>query len=258
VRWIALPASMVSLFAEFSGDDLLLGSVGRLALVTESLALATITWRLFRRTGPVREMLARHHPGAWFQVTDRLWMAALTGLPLVLAGLSLAGYHYTATRLATRMAATWGVLALALMLRSLALRWLLIVYRQLALKRARERRAELAARQPGDGEGTTELPAVDDRSLELRLSDINEQSRRLVRLAVIAGGLACVAVIWQDIVPAVGYLGRFTLWHGGLAAAADTGEPPRITLVEVLTAALGGTVTILACRNLPGLLDLAA
>jgi len=257
VRWIALPASVVSLFAEFSGDDLLIGSVGRLALVTESLSLATITWRLFRPQGPVRGMLARHHPGAWFQVTDRLWIAALVGLPLVLTGLSLAGYHYTATRFATRMAATWGVLGLGLMLRSLALRWLLIIYRQLARKRARERRAEQAARQPGDGEAAAELPAVDDRSLELRLSDINEQSRRLVRLAVIAGGLACLAVIWQDIVPAMGYLGRFTLWHGGLAAAGDTGEPARITLVEVLTAVLGGTVTILACRNLPGLLDLA-
>ena len=256
-RWVCLPASVVYLITEFSGDELFSGTVGRLALVTESLALATITWRLFRPRGPVRAMLARHHTHAWFQVTDRLWMGVLVALPLALAVLSLAGYHYTATRLATQMAATWGVLGLGLIVRALALRWLLLVYRQLAFKRARERRAELQSRQAGDGEAAAELPSTDARSTELRLADINEQSRRLVRLVVAVGGLACLAFIWQDIVPAVGYLNRFSLWNSGLAAIGETGEPVRITLVELILAGIWLAITILACRNLPGLLDLA-
>ena len=257
VRWVCLPASIVCLFTEFSGDELLSGTIGRLALVTESLALAAISWRLFRPAGPVRGMLARHHAGAWLQIADRLWIGLFVALPLALAALSLAGYHYTATRLATRMAVTWGVLGLGIFVRSLALRWLLLVYRKLAVKRARERRADLQARQAGDGEPAAELPATDGRSLELRLADINEQSQRLVRLAVMAGGLACLAVIWQDIVPAVGYLGRFTLWNSGLTAVGEAGDPMRITLIELLFAGLSGIVTVLACRNLPGLLDLA-
>jgi potassium efflux system protein len=254
VRTLALPAAAVSMFTAFLGDDLLTGTVGRLAFITESLALTAITWELFRGTGPLRAMLVRQHPGAWFQATDRLWTAALVAMPLAFAGLSTVGYHYTATQLAVRMAATWGVLALAVGLRALSLRWLLIVYRRLAVRRARERRAELIARQTGEAEIVAELPAIDDRSLELKLSDINEQSQRLVRLAVVGLGLALLTLIWHEIVPAVGYLDRFTLWTSGLPGPG--GEVGRITPVELLLAAVWITGTILACRNLPGVLDL--
>ncbi len=254
-KWTCLPTAVLCLFAEYRGDELLVGTVGRLALVAACLSLAVITAGLFRRSGPVRTMLARQHPTAWFQVTDRLWTGLLVALPVALAGLSLAGYQYTAVGLSTRLFATWGVIGLGLVIRAVVLRWLLLVHRRLTLKRARARRAELHARQ--ETEAAAELPVADDRSLELRLSDIEQQSRRLVRLAVILGGCGLLAVIWHDIVPAVGYLGRFTLWQSGLAAAGPGGEPVRITLVEALLAAVGATVTILACRNLPGLLDLA-
>ena len=252
---LCLPAAAISMFTSFLGDELLTGTVGRLAFIAESLALTGITGELFRGSGPLRAMLVRQHPGAWFQATDRLWTAALVVMPLVFAGLSAVGYHYTATGLAMRMTATWGVIALAVGVRALALRWLLIVYRRLAVRRARERRAELVARQAGEAEGVVELPAIDDRSLELKLSDINDQSRRLVRLAVAGLGLALVTVIWHEIVPAVGYLDRFTLWTSSLPGVG--GESGRITPVEVLLAAVWITATVLACRNLPGLLDLA-
>jgi len=256
VRTACLPASVVCMFAEFLGDELLTSTVGRIALIVESLTLATITVELFRGSGPLRAMLARQHPGAWFQATDRLWSTLLVAMPVLLAMLSAGGYHYTATRLATRMAATWGVIAFGVGLRALALRWLTIVYRRLAMKRARERRAELQARQAGDAEGAQEIPVTDDRSLELRLSDINEQSQRLVRLAVIGLGCALLTLIWHDIVPAVGYLERFALWTSGLAGAGEGAQAIRITLWDLLLAAVWVTVTLLACRNLPGLLDL--
>jgi len=255
VRTICLPAAAVSMFTSFLGDELLTSTVGRLAFIAESLVLAAITRELFHGSGPLRAMLVRQHPGAWFQATDRLWTAALVAMPLAFAGLSAVGYHYTATRLAVRMAATWGVIALAVGLRALALRWLLIGYRRLAVRRVRERRAELDARQAGEVEIVSDLPATDDRSLELKLSDINEQSQRLVRLAVAGLGLALLTFIWREIVPAVGYLDRFTLWTSGLPGVG--GESGRITPVEVLMAAAWITVTTLACRNLPGLLDLA-
>jgi potassium-dependent mechanosensitive channel len=254
-KWTCLPAAVICLFAEFRGDELLIGTVGRLALVAACLSLAVITAGLFRRSGPVRTMLTRQHPSAWFQATDQLWTGLLVALPVGLAGLSLAGYQYTAVRLSTRLFATWGVIGLGLAIRSLVLRWLLVVHRQLTLKRARARRAELTVRQ--EIEAAAELPVADDRSLELRLSDIEQQSQRLVRLAVILGGCGLLTVIWHDIVPAVGYLGRFTLWESGLATAGPVGEAVRITFAEALLAVVWGTVTILACRNLPGLLDLA-
>jgi potassium efflux system protein len=64
-------------------------------------------------------------------------------------------------------------------------------------------------------------------------------------------------MIWHDIVPAVGYLSRFTLWQSSVGSGGEAGSLVRITFVEALLAAVGAVVTVLACRNLPGVLDLA-
>ncbi len=253
-RCACLPAGVIVMFTEATGDELLIGTVGRFALVAESLTLAGITWRLVRRSGPVQAVMSRHFTGAWLQVATRLLACLLVVLPLVLTGLTLAGYHYTAVRLSDRLFATWALIGIGVGIRSLVLRWLLLVHRRLAMKRARERRAEQSARQE---ESAGELPVADGRAHELRLADVQEQSHRLVRLAMTVAMCGCLAVIWHDIIPAVGYLGRFTLWYGGVVAGSDSGELVRITLVEAILAVIWATVTVLACRNLPGLLDLA-
>lgn len=253
-RCTCLPAGVIVMFTESTGDELLMSTVGRFALVAECLSLAGITWRLVGQSGPVQAMLARQHAGAWLHVAARLLARLLVVLPVVLAGLSLAGYHYTAVRLSDRLVVTWALIGIGVGVRSLVLRWLVLVHRRLAMKRARERRAELSSRQE---ESAGELPVTDGRGLELRLADVQEQSRRLVRLALTVAICGCLAVIWHDIIPAVGYLGRFTLWYGGVAVGSDSGELVRITLVEAILAGIWATVTVLACRNLPGLLDLA-
>ncbi len=256
-RATALPAWMVVLFTEASGDDLFISTVGRLALVAGCLTIAIITHRLFRRSGPVQAMLTQHHPGAWFQLLDRAGTRLLVMLPIALAGLSLAGYHYTAVRLSWRLSATWGVIGLGIAFWSLTMRWLSIVHSRLTLRRARERRAQLAARQESSPDTPAELPVADDRSLQLPLSDIEDQARRLTQLAIASAAVGCLAMIWHDIVPAVGYLSRFTLWQSSVGSGGEAGTLVRITLVEALLAGLGAAVTVLACRNLPGVLDLA-
>lgn len=256
-RAIALPAGTVVLVSEASGDDLLIGTVGRLALVAGCLVLAVITQRLFRRSGPVQAMLTRHHPGAWFQLLDRAVTRLLVMVPIALAGLSLAGYHYTAVRISWRVSVTWGVIGLGIVLRALIMRWLAIVHSRLTLRRARERRATLAARQETGNDTAAEMPRADDRSLQLPLSDIEDQARRLVQLTIAIAGVGCLAMIWHDIVPAVGYLSRFTLWQSSVSSGGEAGTLVRITLVEAMLAMIGVIVTVLACRNLPGVLDLA-
>jgi potassium-dependent mechanosensitive channel len=178
-------------------------------------------------------------------------------VPIALAGLSLAGYHYTAVRLSWRLSATWAVLGLGMVCQALMMRWLAIIHSRLTLRRARERRANLAARQEASCDSVTEIPLADDHSLQLPLSDIEDHTRRLAHMAIAIAGVGCLAMIWHDIVPAVGYLSRFTLWQSGVSSGGEAGTLVHITLVEAMLAAIGVIVTVLACRNLPGVLDLA-
>ena len=277
----SLPAGFVSLFCVYMSDELLISTVGRVALILSLLSLATISLEIFRSGGPIAKALVHGEDTPWVRWGYRVGAGALVIVPLVLAFVSAIGFHYTATRLSTRMAATWGAIALLVGLRGVALRWLTIVYRRVAFKRAKERRAAIqqarlaaiqqaglaaiqqarlaAIQQTGLAapDATVDPHACSDPSLETDLSDVNRQSQRLIRIAVTILGGAILMLIWRDILPALGYLNRFELWTDGVASPGQDGEIPRVTLVDLF---LGGgwlALTYIACRNLPGLLDIS-
>lgn len=251
-----LPATFVWLITENTGDQLMISTVGRLALIVESLALSTIAFELLRPCSPLVRSIRMNTEMSWAKTTYRIWASVLVLMPAVLAFVSAVGFHYTATRLSTRMAATWGVIALMIGLQAFAMRWLLVVYRRFAIRRSREKRAAMQARQQSIDE-SGEVPIVPDTSLELRLADINDQAQSLIRIAATVIGAILLTVIWHEILPALGYLNRFTFWENGLLPINEQGVRPRVTLVDLFFGGACMTVTILACRNLPGLLDIS-
>jgi hypothetical protein len=123
----SLPAGFVSLFCVYMSDELLISTVGRVALILSLLSLATISLEIFRSGGPIAKALVHGEDTPWVRWGYRVGAGALVIVPLVLAFVSAIGFHYTATRLSTRMAATWGAIALLVALRGVALRWLTIV-----------------------------------------------------------------------------------------------------------------------------------
>jgi potassium efflux system protein len=259
VRATSLPAGVVCGFTEFTGDELLTSTVGRLALMIESVATSLISYQLLRPSGAVAAMIARELPRSWLHGGYRAWTSVLVAAPLGFAVASAVGWHYTATRLATRLVATWVAIAVLVGLRELGMRWLQVVYRRLAARRSRERRAELQARQTGGGGDAGGEPLVaTEAGLEVKLTDVNRQSQQVIRIGVALLGIVLLAVVWREVVPAIGYLDKFELWSDGTLPAGERGEGPRITLFDLLTAVAWATATVLACRNLPGLLDLAA
>jgi potassium efflux system protein len=257
-KYTSVPAGFVCLFTGFTGDEFLISTVGRLALIAQTLAITTISFELFRESGAVGRMLQVEHKGSWYQHSYRLWSGVLIFAPLALGFISAIGFHYTATRLSTRIAATWTAIALILVVRALAMRWLLMVYRRLAFQRARDRRAALVqARQADAGEQPLENIPVTDNPLELRLSDVNEQSQRLIRIGVLVLGVGLLMLIYRDILPALGYFNRFQFWTNSVVPPTEQGELVRVTLVDLFWGAVWLSLTVISCRNLPGLLDIS-
>jgi len=251
-----LPASFICLFAEHTDDQLMISTVGRVALIVESLSLSTIVFELLRSNSPLMRSVKNADQHTWARHTYKLWASALVIMPAVLAFVSAIGFHYTATRLSTRMAATWGVIALMIGLHAFAMRWLLVVYRRFAIRRSREKRAALQTRQNAMSESGA-VAIVPDTSLELRLTDINDQAQSLIRIAATVVGAFLLIIIWHEILPALGYLNRFTFWENGLLPVNEQGERPMVTLVDLFFGSACLAIAILACRNLPGLLDIS-
>lgn len=257
--WLAkiccIPARFICVVAETTDDQLMISTVGRVALIIELLAVSTIVFELLRPASPLVRSIRTNGQSSWAKNTYKIWATVLVLLPAVLAFVSAIGFHYTATRLSARTAATWAVIALMVGLRASALRWLLVVYRRFAIRRSREKRAAMQAQQSVTDTGAANV--VPDSSLELRLTDVNDQAQSLIRIATTVIGAVLMTLIWHEILPALGYLNRFEFWDNSLQPINEYGVRPRVTLVDLFFGGACMTITVLACKNLPGLLDIS-
>ncbi|MCR9246143.1 MAG: mechanosensitive ion channel [bacterium] len=183
-------------------------------------------------------------------------------VPMVLITLAAAGYHFTARELLFRLEASIGVIALAILLYELALRWMLLAKRRLALKQAKALREAAAAK-------TTDAEVIPSDNPQLvtetiNLTTINVQSRKLVGGALLLIVVGVLWAIWGEVLPALRGLNDITLWN--VASETTTVVDDRqvtttvnsaITLWNLLLSLLALSITFAAARNIPGILELA-
>jgi len=180
------------------------------------------------------------------------------GFFLYLLFLEYSGYRYTVNRLVHLMILSIWAGLLVLLAYNLAVRWLLVTERRLALTRAREKRRELqearAAKEAAEavGENQPELPELE----EINLSAISEQTRRLLRVAATLAMFIALALIWSQLTAAIGRLDELVLWtHTSGSGDKQVLIPVSVWDVGINLLVIG--LMIVAGRNLPGLLEIA-
>jgi potassium efflux system protein len=207
---------------------------------------------LHPRYGVLREYL-QANSGGWIDRLRFIWYIGLCIAPIVLLGMSLMGYHYTATRLAMHLHTSFMTLVGLLLIYCIICRWLLLRKRTLIVQQARQRLEE-ARRRDADG---SLPPAASTTSLPIELTDlshINAQTMRLVSSTLLFAAIAAIAFIWSSVLPAVGALDSVKLWS---VTGATPDEKLPVTLANLLLAIPAAIMTIVAAKNLPGLLEIA-
>ena len=263
---------VVSMLRE--ADDRWIESLARTVVM---LALLVILWMGHR--------IMRPHEGLWATARKLqrtapsrlqfLLYGATVATPLVLLTLTAMGYYYTVLRISERLELTVAVVGAIIIGRALALRWLFLSRRRIAMeqaKKAREARKALA-------EGAKEA-VIEEEAERLDIARIDIQTSRLVQgVAWLAFGLT-LWFIWINELPALNVLDTVELWPGANdtqvvqsgpgtgvaatlgaqseapdAAVSDTGSKP-ITLGDLLVALLIALLAWLAAVNIPGLLEI--
>ncbi|MFT3790667.1 MAG: mechanosensitive ion channel [Rudaea sp.] len=254
VPWIALavlvPTFIHNGLREISGDEID-ATIGRALFILGTLGLAAIAWRLL---GPGRIWSQRAAKLDDEPVRLRQFARfGFTAAFVALAALAAAGYFFTALLLAEHLLLSLIAILAVGVIHGLAVRWLTLGERRLALKRAEDRqRAELdSVGPPVEGEA---LPDVEAE--EMALTDLGAQTRTVLRLATLLLLAASLLVIWSDIAPALSFLDRITVWKSGALDAAGKPVALNVTLRHVLESALLLATTFVATRNLPGLLEI--
>ncbi|MCA8923463.1 MAG: mechanosensitive ion channel [Planctomycetes bacterium] len=107
-------------------------SIGRLAFCAgEVVLLAFLYWTL-RASSPVVQSLRERSPNGIALRLRPLWYPLAVGLPLLLLGLCLGGYFYTATHLERRLLMSLLAVVVLAVAYGISLRWLLLARRRLA------------------------------------------------------------------------------------------------------------------------------
>nr|WP_314492368.1 mechanosensitive channel MscK [uncultured Pseudomonas sp.] len=170
---------------------------------------------------------------------------AFTALPIALFVAVCFGYYYTALKLTDRLIYTLYLLLFWLVIEAAFMRGLSVAARRLAYQRAISKRQ--ASKEGLDGEVVIEEPALD-------IEQVNQQSLRLIRLALLGGFMAALYWVWSDLLSVFAYLNNFTLYEYSSGTGAATSLVP-ISLGDLLGALVIGGITIALASNLPGLLE---
>ncbi|HEX5513625.1 MAG TPA: mechanosensitive ion channel domain-containing protein [Gammaproteobacteria bacterium] len=232
---VAVPVSFLITLTETQADELHRDSLGRLAFTIGSIALAIFAWRVLRPRFRLARAGTRERRRGWWRIR-RLLRVAMTALPLGLAALALYGYYYTALQLESRFITTGWLLVGLMIVGNLLLRWIRLAEQQLLAIPAR----------PGRGAGKTRA--------ELNLATADEQIRTLFTVAVTVITLMGVWLIWSDLLPAFNILEGVVLWESTGGAGAPLIQ---VTVGDLALAVVVIGFTLIAARNLPGVLEIA-
>ncbi|MHA6492249.1 mechanosensitive channel MscK [Pseudomonas borbori] len=201
---------------------------------------ALMTWLLHKLllTGPARE-----HASAFRMLIGMVFSL----LPLALIVAVGFGYYYTALKLSDRLIDTLYVLMVWLIIEAAFIRGLGVAARRLAYQRATAKRLAQAKETAEGPEVVTEQPTLD-------IEQVNQQSLRLVRLALLGGFLAALYWVWADLISVLAYLDNINLYEY-TSGTGETATLVPISLRDVLGALLIIGITVALGRNLPGLLE---
>ncbi|MCP3750104.1 mechanosensitive channel MscK [Pseudomonas sp. SBB6] len=170
---------------------------------------------------------------------------AFTALPVALFIAVCFGYYYTALKLTDRLIDTLYLLMFWLVIEAAFVRGLAVAARRLAYQRALSKRQ--ATKEGLDGEAVVEEPTLD-------IEQVNQQSLRLIRLALLGGFIAALYWVWSDLISVFAYLDNITLYEYTSGTGAAMSMVP-ISLGDMIGALVIIGITIALAGNLPGLLE---
>nr|WP_319527178.1 mechanosensitive channel MscK [Pseudomonas laurentiana] len=170
---------------------------------------------------------------------------AFTVLPIALFVAVCFGYYYTALKLTDRLIDTLYLLMLWLVVEAAFVRGLAVAARRLAYQRAQSKRH--AVKEGPDGETIIEEPTLD-------IEQVNQQSLRLIRLALLGIFIGALYWVWADLISVFAYLDNITLYEYTSGTGAAMSMVP-ISLGDLLGALVIVGITFALASNLPGLLE---
>ncbi|MEC9482662.1 MAG: mechanosensitive ion channel domain-containing protein, partial [Halomonas sp.] len=238
--WLGLaliPVLLIGTLARDDGPSLAERPISLFLLLAGLLSMSVLMARLIMAHVP-------HFGANPFRLTLGLALSAAT---LILAGLIVVGYEYTALRLIGRFVISLYIFGLWILVEAAVVRGLAVAARRLAYRRAVARRRAQTQEGAEGGLEVIEEPPLD-------LDQVNQQSLRLSKLILFLGFSVVLYLVWADLLTVLSYLDNISIWSITRGEGDSLTQTP-ITVADLLTGLFIFVMTFLMARNLPGLLE---
>lgn len=247
--WLALPVVLIARLHGHRASELGTETMTRPLLLLMCSAFAWLTWTAMRPGGGLSLVPQQGQRGGWFQ-RHAHWPIPLA--LLVFAVLQATGYSRVSFLLFSATFQTLFLVFALLVVRQLVLRWLVIQERKLARNRRLIQLETERLEREQAGLGTSDAPPSVEPE-EVTVASIGGQTRALLRAALITVGGIGIFWVWSDLLPALQVLDTIELWRFD-----GNGEQSAhfVSLRLLLVSLVAITLTIIASRNLPGLLEI--
>ncbi|MCX7066942.1 MAG: mechanosensitive ion channel [Methylococcales bacterium] len=253
LRFIMIPCSFIIRVTLNSGMPAYSDSLGRFALNIGVFVMVIFLAKLLNpRHGLTRDTIILY-PDGWIAKLRYVYYLAAYA-PLVIIGFSIAGYYLSALELQQKAIITlWFVFSMVIFY-ELALRWLTLANRQLAMKNLQEKRKQTAEqKKPAVIEGA-EKPILLEEEL-IDIPKINAQTITLLNVFFCVLLAAVFWAIWKNILPAFSFLNDIELWHNKIIVN-NKEVYHAITLTHLLLAGVYAFITVVAVQNFSGVNEL--
>jgi potassium efflux system protein len=231
-------------------------ALAQLALMIQVLAISIFIAHILRFRGGITSILIEKHPQSWLCRLRYLWYPLAILVPLFILCLAVIGYYYSAFELRSLVRNTIGLLLALIVFNDLVLRMLMLARRRIAIKKAiakQELHLETASGTEAAADaGGGARPLMMETIIEM--SEIDEQTRKLLKLVLVIFALVGIWAIWEPVFPAFGILQDIQFWSYS-AVVDGVAKTVPITLADICMAVVVAVTTIIAGRNLPGLLE---
>ncbi|MBW8367455.1 MAG: mechanosensitive ion channel [Arenimonas sp.] len=249
-----LPLYFIVALAFIRNQELAITVQARIALVLVSLVSAWATWRLLAPDQLMHRRGASIEPSRW----RRVLRVGLSGGLLACAALALDGYVYSVGIVFGSMFASVSMIAAVTVGHGLLARWFVLGERRLAQRR-HEQRLEAEAQAIADGSADAgdggEAIAAEPED-EITLEKVNAQTRSLLRAIKLTALVIGLAWVWSGVMPAFARFDEFALWTITETGADGADVLVSVTLMAVMLGLLVLALTVVAARNLPGLIEI--
>lgn len=221
-----------------------------LPLEDQPIALLVLMGCFLAMSAVLLRLVLSHVPHLGVKPLRLIVGIIVAAVPMLLVGLIVYGYGYTAIRLSTRFVTSLYILGMWVLAEAIVVRGLAVAARRLAYRRLVERRRALHRQQSGDVQGGDSFAEILEEP-PLDMDQVNYQSLRLSRMALLAFFLVVLYIIWANLLNVLSYLDSVNVWdvHDGNQGVAH------VTVIGLIMAIMSLPIAITLSRNLPGLLE---